>query len=158
MHGSTRSCPSSFIVVVLLKIILILLPLGAQGIAQSEEDQRAWLRTLDSLSNERMLADVTTLSSPAFNGRQAGSEDDLRSAQWFARELTSVGVTLPLIYNTPLIFPFPIDRPLFGLICAASKSSSADWSMLATSKFSWAQVLSPTTLWPANSLWKISLA
>ena len=57
-----------------------------------------------------MLADVTTLSSPAFNGRQAGSEDDLRSAQWFARELTSVGVTLPLIYNTPLIFPFPTTR------------------------------------------------
>jgi hypothetical protein len=83
-----------------------LLPLGAQGFAQSEEDHRAWLRALDSLSSERMLADVTTLSGPTFNGRQAGSEDDLRSAQWFARELTSAGVKLPLIYNTPLTFPF----------------------------------------------------
>lgn len=110
MHSSTRSCPSSFIVVVLLEIILILLPLGAQGIAQSEEDQRAWRHSFDNLSTQRMLADVTTLSSPAFNGRQAGSEDDLRSAQWFAQELTSVGVTLPLISNTPLMFPFPTTR------------------------------------------------
>jgi len=39
----------------------------------------------DSLSSERMLADVRTLSSPAFNGRQTGSADDLRSAQWVAQ-------------------------------------------------------------------------
>jgi hypothetical protein len=106
MNGSTRSLPPSLVVVTLLGIILILLPLGTQGIAQSEEDQRAWLRSFDSLSSERMLADVTTLSSPAFNGRQAGSEDDLRSAQWFARELTLAGLQLPLIYNGSLTFPF----------------------------------------------------
>jgi hypothetical protein len=106
MNGSARCGSPSLIVITLLEIILVLLPLGAQSFAQLEDDQRAWHRALDSLSSERMLADVTTLSSPAFNGRQTGSEDDLRSAQWFARELISVGVKLPLIFNTPLTFPF----------------------------------------------------
>ena len=73
MNGSTRSCSLSVVVIILLGIIFALLPLGSRGYAQSEDDQRAWLRTLDSLSSERMLADVRTLSSPAFNGRQADS-------------------------------------------------------------------------------------
>lgn len=103
-------CFPSVVAVILLGIIFSLYPLGTQSLAQSEEDHRVWLQALDSLSSERMLADVRTLSSPAFNGRQTGSEDDLRSAQWFARELTSVGLTLPLIYNSPLIFPFPTTR------------------------------------------------
>ncbi len=110
MNGSTHRGSPSLTVITLLGIILVLLPLGIESFAQSEEDHRAWLRALDSLSSERMLADVRTLSGPAFNGRQAGSEDDLRSAQWFARELTSIGVTLPLIYNSPLTFPFPTTR------------------------------------------------
>ena len=106
MNDSPRSGSLFRAVITLLGITLVLLPLGTQGFAQSQEDHPSWLRALDSLSTERMLADVRTLSGPAFNGRQAGSEDDLRSAQWFARELTSAGVTLPLIFNTPLTFPF----------------------------------------------------
>jgi len=107
MNGSTRSGSPSFVVGILLGTILPLLSIGTQVFAQSEDDQRAWLQALDSLSSERMLADVRTLSGPAFNGRRAGSEDDLRSAQWFARELTAGGVTLPLIDNSPLAVPFP---------------------------------------------------
>ena len=107
MNGSTRCGSPSFVVVILLGVILALLPIGTQVFAQSEEDQRAWLRTLDSLSSERMLADVRTLSSPAFNGRQAGSADDLRSAAWVARELTLAGVQLPLIDNKGIAFPAP---------------------------------------------------
>ncbi len=84
MNGSTRNGSPFLVVVALLEIILVLLPLGAQGFAQSEEAQRAWLRSLDSLSSERMLADVTTLSSPAFNGRQTGTTDDASSAKWVA--------------------------------------------------------------------------
>ena len=106
MNGSIRSGALSCVVVILLEIIFNLFPLGAQGFAQSEEVRPAWLRTLDSLSSERMLADVRTLSSPGFNGRQAGSADDLRSAQWFARELISAGLHLPLIYNNSVTFPF----------------------------------------------------
>ncbi len=94
MNGSTRSCSPSLVVVTLLGIILILLPLGTQGFAQSEEDHRAWLRSLDSLSSERMLADVTTLSSPAFNGRQTGTADDASSAKWVADRFLAFGLSL----------------------------------------------------------------
>ncbi|MDN5943037.1 MAG: hypothetical protein L0H94_14245, partial [Nitrospira sp.] len=113
MNGSTYSGSPSCTVITLLVIILVLLSVGCQGIAQSKQDQHDWLRSLDSVSTERMLADVRTLSSPAFNGRQAGSEDDLRSAQWFTQQLTSAGLTLPLIDNTPLTSPFA--RPGEGL-------------------------------------------
>ena len=80
-------------------------PPGAHGFAQSEEDHRAWLRALDSLSANGCSPTCRTLSSPSFNGRQAGSDDDLRSAQWVARELTLAGVRLPLINNGSLVFP-----------------------------------------------------
>jgi len=101
MNSSTRSCSTSFGVVTLLGIILVLLPLGAEGFAQSEEDQRAWLRALDSLSSERMLADVRTLSGPSFNGRQAGSEDDLRSAAWVTDQFRASRISLAFV---------PLDR------------------------------------------------
>jgi len=125
MHDSTRNCSPSLVVVTLLAIILVLLPLRAQCFAQSEEDHRAMLRALESLSSERMLANVTTLSGPAFNGRQTGSEDDLRSAQWLAQELTSVGVKLPIIFNTPLTFPFALSqkRTLVGIMASMVPTS-----------------------------------
>ena len=110
MNGSTRCGSPSFVVVILLGVILALLPVGTQVFAQSEDDQRAWLQALDSLSSERILADVRTLSSPAFNGRQAGSADDLRSAQWVAQELTVAGVQLPLIDNNGIAFASPMAR------------------------------------------------
>ncbi len=125
MNSSTRSGSSSHTVITLLGIILVLLPLGDQSFAQLEDDHRAWLQALDSLSSERMLADVRTLSGPGFNGRQAGSEDDLRSAQWVARELTSVGIQLPLILNTPLTFPFAQSqkRTLVGIMASMVPTS-----------------------------------
>jgi hypothetical protein len=105
MNGSTRSCSPSLIVVTLLGIILLLLPLGTQGFAQSEEDHRAWLRALDSLSSERMLADVRKLSGPSFNGRQAGSEDDFRSAAWVSDQFGASRISLAFVpydrFNIP---------------------------------------------------------
>ena len=89
-----RSYALSLVMVTLLATIFLLLPLGAQGFAQSEEDHRAWLRALDSLSSERMLADVTTLSSPAFNGRQTGTADDASSAKWIAERFLASGLSL----------------------------------------------------------------
>ena len=101
MNGSTRSLSSSLVVVTFLGIILVLFPLGAQGFAQSEEDHHAWLRALDGLSSERMLADVQTLSSPSFNGRQAGSKDDLGSAYWVADQFLASKISLAFV---------PLDR------------------------------------------------
>jgi len=125
MNGSTRSGALSFVIVILLGIILCLLPLGGHTFAQSEEVHPAWHRSLDSLSSERMLADVRTVSGPSFNGRQAGSEDDLRSAQWFAQELTLAGLQLPLIFNTPLTFPFAQSRKnaLVGIMASMISTS-----------------------------------
>ena len=97
MNGSARCGSPSLIVITLLEIILVLLPLGAQSFAQLEDDQRAWHRALDSLSSERMLADVTTLSSPAFNGRQTGSEDDLRSAGWVGDQFLASRIELAFV-------------------------------------------------------------
>jgi Peptidase family M28 len=94
MNGSTRNGPPFLVVVALLEIILVLLPLGAQGFAQSEEAQRAWLRSFHSLSSERMLADVTTLSSSVFNGRQTGTTDDASSARWIADRFRTSGLSL----------------------------------------------------------------
>ena len=94
MNCSTRGCSPSIVVTTLLGIVLILLPLGGQGFAQSEENHRAWLRSLDSLSSERMLADVTTLSSPGFNGRQTGTADDASSAKWIADRFLASGLSL----------------------------------------------------------------
>lgn len=94
MNGSPRRFSPSFGVVTLLGIILLLLPLGARGFAQSEEDHRAWLQALDSLSSERMLADVATLSSPSFNGRQTGTADDASSAEWIAERFLASGLSL----------------------------------------------------------------
>jgi len=105
MNGLTcRSFPS-VIVIMLLGIILALPSLSSLSYAQSEEEPRTWLDALKTLSSERMLADVRTLSSLEFNGRQAGSADDLRSAQWIAQELTGVGVQLPRIDNKGIAFP-----------------------------------------------------
>jgi hypothetical protein len=107
MNSSTRSGFPSIAVIILLGIILVLPPFVSPSYAQSDDDQRDWLDALKSLSSERMLADVRTLSSPAFNGRQAGSADDLRTAQWVAQELTLAGVHLPLMDNKGLTFPSP---------------------------------------------------
>ena len=94
MNASTRGCSRSLVSIILLEILLILFPLGAQGFAQSEEDHHAWLRALESLSGKRMLADVTALSSPAFNGRQTGTADDASSARWIADRFLASGLSL----------------------------------------------------------------
>ena len=62
---------------------------------------------IDSLSVERMLSDIRTLSGPSFNGRQSGTADDLRSAQWVAQEFISAGLRLPFIRNDAPSLSFP---------------------------------------------------
>jgi hypothetical protein len=94
MIYSTRNFSRFSHVVILLGIILIFLPLGTRSLAQPEEDHRAFLQALDSLSSERMLADVTTLSGPLFNGRQTGTTDDRNSAKWVADRFLASGLSL----------------------------------------------------------------
>ncbi len=93
MQRPTRACSPALLIITLLHIIFILLPPGSQCFAESVEDQRVFLRALDSLSGKRMVADVTTLSSLAFNGRQTGSADDARSAKWIADQFLDSGLS-----------------------------------------------------------------
>jgi hypothetical protein len=62
-------------------------------LAYSLDEPSVLTSAMSQVSGERMLADVTTLSRN-FNGRQAGTEDDLRSAQWVAARLQLSGVIL----------------------------------------------------------------
>ena len=62
-------------------------------------------QALENISSERMLVDIHTLSSPSFNGRQTGTENDLRSAQWVAQEFLSAGLRLPRVFNGSLVVP-----------------------------------------------------
>ena len=87
-------------------MVLVLHPPSSQ--AQSPQ---ATLETaIESLSVDRMLGDIRTLSGPEFNGRQSGTADDLRSAQWLAQEFLSAGLRLPFIPNDALTFPFPGEK------------------------------------------------
>jgi hypothetical protein len=52
---------------------------------------------IGQVSGERMMADVAVLSGAAFNGRQAGTEDDLRSAQWVADRFRASQLSLALV-------------------------------------------------------------
>ena len=93
MNGSTCNVSRSCIVVILLGILLVLLSFVTPCFAQSEEHHRAWPGALDSLSSERMLADITTLSNPSFNGRQTGTANDASSATWIMQRFQESGLS-----------------------------------------------------------------
>ncbi|MEO8338548.1 MAG: M20/M25/M40 family metallo-hydrolase [Nitrospirota bacterium] len=101
MTAVIRRLFSSLFVTILLGIILFLLPFGEQVFAQSEEEQPAWRRSLDNLSSDRMLADITTLSNSSFNGRQTGTADDASSAKWIAERFLASGLSLANVYLDP---------------------------------------------------------
>lgn len=93
MNSSARSGSQSFVLSRLLATILLLLSLATQCFAQSEERHLVLRHSLERLSSERMLADITILSSPAFNGRQTGTVDDTHSAKWVADRFLASGLS-----------------------------------------------------------------
>jgi len=66
------------------------------------DDTDTLTRALSSLSGPRMLKDVVELSGPEFNGRQAGTTDDLRSGLWVADRFKLLGLQPALITTKPL--------------------------------------------------------
>jgi hypothetical protein len=88
-------------ILVCAAIILLLQPPAL--LAQTPE--AALQAAMDSLSPERMLADIRTLSGPSLNGRQSGTSADLESARWVAQEFLSAGLRLPLVRNDSLTAP-----------------------------------------------------
>ena len=93
MHGSTYHGSRACIVVTGLGILLGLFSFGTPCFAQSQEHHPALFRALDNLSSERMLADITMLSSPSFNGRQTGTVNDARSATWIIQRFHESGLS-----------------------------------------------------------------
>src|SRR5207253_5457578 len=99
-HGTlpTRSCAmgdkargKSMGVTVAILWWLFMVALSTGASADPADDQSTLAKALASLSRDRMLADVTRLSAPDFNGRQTGTEDDLRSGLFVAERFQSLG-------------------------------------------------------------------
>ncbi|OQW35452.1 MAG: hypothetical protein A4E19_01435 [Nitrospira sp. SG-bin1] len=88
----------------LARAIIVLLLQSSIGSAQAPGP--SFEAAAESLSVDRMLADIRTLSGPSFNGRQSGTKDDGQSAQWVAQEFLSAGLRLPHIHNGSLAVPF----------------------------------------------------
>ncbi|MEC4888961.1 MAG: M20/M25/M40 family metallo-hydrolase [Nitrospira sp.] len=101
---------------------------------------------LESLSTEWMLADIRTLSAPAFNGRQAGTDDDLRSGQWVAQAFNAAGLQLPLINNGSLMFPFASGKRGSPLGTMASLITTAAIQPAPTLRLGTANQLTTSTL------------
>ncbi len=89
-------------IIICLALLLVTAPRSI--LAQSPEPPLQ--SAIESLSSNRILADIRTLSGPTFNGRQSGTQDDLDSARWVAHEFLSAGLHLPRIRNGSLIVPF----------------------------------------------------
>ncbi len=68
--------------------------LGGPLVALAEQtDTHRWpVALFETVSRDRMLADVTRLSSETFNGRQAGTPDDLASGLYVVKGFQSAGL------------------------------------------------------------------
>jgi hypothetical protein len=87
-------------------VVLVLLPVTDLPFTRAQSPEPALQAAIETLSSDRMLADIRTLSGSSFNGRQTGTKDDLESAQWVAQKFLSAGLRLPHIQNGSLSLPF----------------------------------------------------
>jgi len=98
-HGFSKTLVSAGFL--LLHLALVLIITGTFVVfpvpVHSLNERGALSSTIDQISGERMMADVATLSGIAFNGRQTGTDDDLRSAQWVADRFRASQLNLAAI-------------------------------------------------------------
>ncbi|HEU4685627.1 MAG TPA: M20/M25/M40 family metallo-hydrolase [Nitrospira sp.] len=91
---------------------------------------------VQSISNGRMVADVETLSGGGFNGRQSGSSDDWKSAEFVAHRFASLGLTVaPLDVpeaGTPDENGAFMSAPVFSIGHPQVEITTADFALLAT--------------------------
>lgn len=89
-----------------LVLIIAFVAVVFPTLVYSLDEPNSFSSVINQISGERMLADVTTLSKN-FNGRQAGTDDDLHSAQWVANRLQSSGLILAGVrgdrFNVPSV-------------------------------------------------------
>ncbi len=79
-----------------------LVAIAMAGPADSAGPGDTLAEALNQVSGARMLKDVVHLSGPEFNGRQAGSVDDLRSGFWVADRFKLLGLKPALITTKQL--------------------------------------------------------
>ncbi|MDH4302053.1 MAG: M28 family peptidase [Nitrospira sp.] len=101
--NSDRTIINGWVSRIVVCLVLLLVTDPHFILAQSPEPPLQ--SAIESLSLDRMLADIRTLSGPTFHGRQSGTKDDLESARWVAHEFLSAGLRLPRIRNGSLIVP-----------------------------------------------------
>lgn len=99
-----RSITSSSLSRQALALISLCVMVPAATVAAQHADNTL-SNALDAIAPEQILADIRTLSSPSFNGRQTGTEDDLGSAQWVAQQFLSAGLRFPNVFNGSLNVP-----------------------------------------------------
>jgi hypothetical protein len=80
---------------------VVLLSILAPSSAHALDKPDTLRSVIEQISGERMMRDVASLSSPAFNGRQTGTDDDVRSAHWVADRFQTSQLSLA---------PVPSDR------------------------------------------------
>ena len=121
-HGMVLQLPISLLSI---GLALALSPLSIN--AQILDSQAALNTALEQISGERMRADVTSLSK-SFNGRQAGTDDDLTSAQWVGDRFLKFGLRMPTIRNYPLTIPSLVgkDGTSSGLMATFITTSRID--------------------------------
>lgn len=71
---------------------VLLLATAASAASDPRQAPDELAAALGAISGPRMMADVARLSSPAFNGRQTGTADDVRSARFVAERFESLGL------------------------------------------------------------------
>ncbi len=66
------------------------MPIDRARAESLRDDSTALAQALEAISADRMLADIRMLSGPEFNGRQTGTPDDERSAEFVHRRFMSI--------------------------------------------------------------------
>lgn len=92
-----------------LMICIAITALLQAQVTLAQAPETVFQAAIESLSPERILADIRTLSAPTFNGRQTGTKDDLLSAQWIAEEFRQAGLHQPHI-STGSLQSSPLSR------------------------------------------------
>ena len=95
----------AFLSICRIALCLIVLSPGPANAESSQATDTDLQSALATLSPERMLADIRTLSASTYNGRQAATPSDLQSGLWVWEELRAAGLGFPPLFNGPLASP-----------------------------------------------------
>lgn len=100
----TSSLTIAFLATCRMALCIIMCLISVEPVLAQSSDAELQA-SLSTLSTERMLADIRTLSAPTFNGRQAATPDDLQSGLWAWEEFRRAGLRFPTLFNGPLSIP-----------------------------------------------------